>query len=306
MAWTFADEIHALTGYNADGTGESISEETLIEHADQWLTDAAKTVIQLLPIHLKMKCSTAVELSNSPTTIDMDSLGEILLVTREDANAGTFIPCREIPPTHASLATDTDSIMYEATATDPVYYVLPNSSGNPTLFVKPVTDSNQTGYVYHVAYPPNSGSFGDGDAPSTSKNITNFPNEAEPLVVLEASMKALCYKMAEMHTLVPKHSDQDGTYADPGGFTAGASGSQGWEAIRHWIETEEDSELAGVNAQVLGAEVQQWIAEYQWYQSKHQMLKAEFGEKLMAFRGGGLPQPQQEKPQPNQKQGGRR
>ena len=56
-----------------------------------------------------------------------------------------------------------------------------------TLFVKPTPTSSQTANVYHVEYP----SIDHADTV-----IANFPDEAEYLVVLRASMTAVEYKMS--------------------------------------------------------------------------------------------------------------
>ena len=186
---------------------------------------------------------------------------------------------------YVDLTNDSSSLMYYATELDPAYFITNNASGNPTLFVRPNPTSAQPSYVHHVSYPTVTNGLDE---------IANFADEAEPLVVLGAAMKALCYKMTEMHTLVPSHSDQDGTYSDPNT----SAENQGWEQVRHWIDNEEDSELAGVNAQTLGAEVQQWTTEYQWYHGNHQMLQQEYQQKLMFLVKGGMPP--QPSPQPQQ------
>ena len=56
MAWNFADQIHALTGYDADNTADSETGEDFNLLANQWLVDAAKEVVHVLPQKLKMKC----------------------------------------------------------------------------------------------------------------------------------------------------------------------------------------------------------------------------------------------------------
>ena len=98
MAWNFADQIHALTGYDADSTSDSETGEDFNLLANQWLVDAAREVINILPSKLKMKCSkvTNLYIGNTDTTMDLDDKGEILYVTRENANTGYYIGCREI------------------------------------------------------------------------------------------------------------------------------------------------------------------------------------------------------------------
>ena len=197
MAWNFADQIHALTGYDADSTSDSETGEDFNLLANQWLVDAAREVINILPSKLKMKCSkvTNLYIGNTNTTMDLDDKGEILYVTRENANSGYYIGCREVSPTLADSANDSTSLHY-ATATDPVYWTESNSSGNPTLFVKPTPDSNQPAKVMHISYPPNSTSWDGSNLPGNSTSISNFPDEAEYLVVLRAAITAAEYLLA--------------------------------------------------------------------------------------------------------------
>ena len=293
MAWTFGDEVKALTNYDAMGTDDSISGEDFYLHTNQWLKDGAKEIISILPLKLKERCATISILNaTNGTTLDMDT-GEILNVTRLSANSGGYYtPCRKIPGMYGDFTNDSTNLMYYATVTDPIYWITSNSSGASTLFVKPTTTDAQPANVYRVEYPQPT----HGDAA-----IANFPNEAEPAVVLYAAIKALCYKMAEMHTLVPVHSEQDGAYNTPGGFVETTAGSQGWEVIRHWIETEEDTELAATHSQALTAEMQQFVGEYQWYQSKHNMLQQEYQQKLTILSG--RPTAPQSPPQQEQREG---
>tara|TARA_Y100001938_G_C8072766_1_gene424134 strand:- start:785 stop:1507 length:723 start_codon:yes stop_codon:yes gene_type:complete len=200
MALDFAARIHALTGFDADGTTDTETGDDFDESAAQWMTDAAREVINILPPKLKMKCATTTTLNNSTTTMDMDSSGDILFVTRLSADSDGFqIACREIPPIYSGLTTDSSSLYY-ATATDPVYWVDPNTSGSDgksaTLYVKPTPESIQVAYVHHVNYP----TFTAGDTETydicQKTIIANFPDEAENLVVLRASITAAEYLLA--------------------------------------------------------------------------------------------------------------
>ena len=150
---------------------------------DDWMTQGAKEVINILPYQLKIKASSITNLyiSNTDTTLDMDGKGEILHVTRENADSGYYTACREIPPSFGDLSNDSTNMMYYATATDPVYWIDTNSSGNPTLFVKPTPTATQPAKITHITYP-------SIDA-SAASSIANFPDEAEYLVVLYAAIK---------------------------------------------------------------------------------------------------------------------
>tara|TARA_Y100000401_G_scaffold87938_1_gene73464 strand:+ start:774 stop:1940 length:1167 start_codon:yes stop_codon:yes gene_type:complete len=174
---TFKVQIEDLTG--------AVSDDSALT---QWLTDGAKEIINILPAKLKEKCaSISILNATNGTTLDMDSgdngrFGEIIQVTRLSADSGGYyIPCRKLHFMYGDLANDSSSIYY-ASATDPAYWVTSNSSGASTLFVKPTTTNAQPANVYRIAYP----SVAHGDSV-----VANFPDEAEYLVVLYASIKGL-------------------------------------------------------------------------------------------------------------------
>ena len=177
---TFQAQVHGLTSLTISSSGTSPTEAELT----QFLTDGAKEVINLLPPQLKEKCMkiTNLYIGNTNTTFDLDDAGEVTYVTRENANSGYYTPCRKIPSMFGDLTNDSGNIIHYATSTDPVYWVESNSSGVATLFVKPTPDANQPAKVYHISYP--AVAYGD-------EVITNFPNEAEYIVVLYAACKAL-------------------------------------------------------------------------------------------------------------------
>ena len=157
---------------------------------NQFLTDGAKELINMMPSELKQKCSkvTNLYIGNTDTTMDLDGVGGILYVTRENANSGYYIGCREVSPLLADSANDSSSLHY-ATATDPVYWTESNSSGNPTLFVKPTPDANQPAKIVHISYPSITG--------SDDSVIANFPDELEYLVVLYAAIKIVERQLVE-------------------------------------------------------------------------------------------------------------
>lgn len=167
---TFKTQIEDLTG--------SIGDDGALT---QWLTDGAKQLINMMPPILKEKCMAETTINNSPTTMDLDGVGEIFHVTRLSADSGGVrLPCRKISSAYGELTGDSTSIHY-ASVTDPAYWI--SSSGDATLLsVNPTPTADQTAIVYHVAYPTPA----HGDSV-----IANFPDELEYLVVLYASIKGL-------------------------------------------------------------------------------------------------------------------
>ena len=171
----------------------------------QWMTDGVKEIINMLPLKLKQKCATATGVGTD-FKVDLDGLGEVLYVTRENADAGYLVPCREIPSMYGGLAEDSSNLMFYGTATDPVYWIDGDTAGEATLYVKPTPTAAQPAIVHHVGYPifVSSGS-GTYDITSATA-IPNFPDEAEYLVVLYASIKALQNKMNEKSASLPSLS----------------------------------------------------------------------------------------------------
>jgi len=186
MAWDFGAQIHALTGFNADDeSGTTETGDTYSVMANRWLTDAAKEVMNTLPRKLKIECATITSLTSS-TPMDLDATGEIFHATRENADNGYHIGCREINPIYAGSSSDSTSLHY-ATATDPVYWIESDTGGDPKLFVNPTPTANQPARIHHAAFP---------SIVFSATAIVNFPDEAEYLVVLRAAITAAEYMLA--------------------------------------------------------------------------------------------------------------
>ena len=169
---TFDSQIQDLVGTFTDQ-----------DAMDDFLTHGARELLNVLPNSLKRK-STTVTLLNATngTTLDLDGIGTIMHVTRENADSGFYAPCREIPAAYGDMSNDSTNLMYYATATDPVYWIDSNSLDAATLFVKPTPTDAQPAKVYHISIP-------SIDA-SADSSIANFPDEVEHLVVLYAAIKA--------------------------------------------------------------------------------------------------------------------
>ena len=285
MAWDFAAEIHALTGFDADdATTTAVSGEILDDHADRWLTDGAKEVISQLSASLKLKCATRSTLNASATTLDLDGKGAILHITRLSADSGGFEKaCREIPGVSGDLTNDSTDLNYYATANDPVFFITNDSSGNPTLFVRPNPTNAQPSYVHHISYPTVTAVNGT--------SITNFPDEAEHLVVLYASAKALQYRMqikaSELPVLVipvkpvvPTLSAQTVTISGTAPAFNKPAFAPDFAQVNTYIDTDEDVELASAKLQEIGAQLSEHGSNIQNEQAKFNKENTEYQAKL--------------------------
>ena len=197
MAVSFGEQIHALTGFDGDSASASEIGENFDDVTAEWMNSAVREIVNILPRKLKQKCSkvTNLYIGNTNTTMDLDDVGEILYVTRENADSGYYVGCREVSPLVAGSADDSNS-MHAVSATDPIYWTESNSSGNPTLFVKPLPTADQPAKVMHVSYPVfDADGSGTNINIKTATSIANFPDEAEYLVVLRAAINALEYQV---------------------------------------------------------------------------------------------------------------
>jgi hypothetical protein len=171
---TWQAQVQALTKITISSSGTNPIESELT----QFLTDGAREVFGMLPPKMKENCIKSTTLDDDPTSLDdMDTIGEVVSVSREHADSsGVFHPCRKVPVWAHSRVEDSTDLMY-ATVTDPAYYIYNNS-----LKVFPTTTANQTAYVHYYGHPTTTYS---------ATGIDEFPNEAEYLVGLYAAIKSL-------------------------------------------------------------------------------------------------------------------
>ena len=298
---TFQAQVQGLTTITISSSSTYPTEAQLT----QFLTDGAKEIVNILPPKLKVKCGTfTLRNATDGTTLDLDSIGDILHVTRENADSGYFTPCRQIEARHGDLANDSSDLMNYATATDPVYWIESNSSDASTLFIKPTPTDAQPAKVYHVAYPT---------VAYSDSIIGNFPDEAEHLVALYAAQKSLLSAIGSLEippNVAVENADSASLTADladtGSGFQIGVDDN--FEDFNTWfialgemIEDDEDIELASAQIEKINAYVNTWniqlqgnLAEMQQYMALFQILKADYMAGIQMLASGGIPQTQQQ------------
>jgi hypothetical protein len=165
---TFEAQVEGLTSLSIDGSSAPTQTELT-----QFLTDGAKEILSVIPKQKRAMYSTSNTLNASSTTLTIGG-SEVLGVTRNDATIDQ--PCRRIPLTLSGRAQDSEEMVY-GTATDPVWWITSNA-----LNMFPTPTNAQTATVQTLAYP--AVAFGDS-------SITKFPDEAEYLIPIYASVKAI-------------------------------------------------------------------------------------------------------------------
>ena len=204
MAVSFASQIQALSGYPAKSL-DGVDSETGDDYenlAAQWMNDAAKEVINILPPNLLEKCShisaADATLTGAGVTYETKVIGALRTVSNESTptfNAGEVYICRQISHLSSYRAADPDHLDY-ATPTDPVYFAEPQTSPN-ALKIRVLPESSlAVAKVIHLDYPAFVTSGGQEYDITTISTIHNFPDEAEYLVVIRAAISAAQYQLA--------------------------------------------------------------------------------------------------------------
>tara|TARA_R110001592_G_scaffold210272_1_gene461681 strand:- start:215 stop:1237 length:1023 start_codon:yes stop_codon:yes gene_type:complete len=205
---TFEAQVEGLTSLSIDGSSAPTQTELT-----QFLTDGAKEILTSLPDSKKQLFTTSNELNGSSVNYTVAG-SEVFAVTRDDGTINQ--PCRKIPARLSGRVRDSDDMM-AASATDPVYYV-----SNNLLSVVPEPSNSNNAHVQALAYP--AVAFGDS-------SVARFPDEAEYLIPLYASVKSLQNSMAA------KASNSDITTA----LTAMKAAIEAAESIFDKMEHSEES-----------------------------------------------------------------
>ena len=165
---TFEAQVEGLTSLSIDGSSAPTQTELT-----QFLTDGAKEILSVIPKQKSAMYSTSNTLDSGDTTLTIGG-SEVLGVTRNDGTIDQ--PCRRIPLTLSGRAQDSSEMIY-ATTSDPVWWITSNA-----LNMFPAPTDAQNGLIQTLAYP--AVAYGDS-------SITKFPDEAEYLVPIYASVKAI-------------------------------------------------------------------------------------------------------------------
>jgi hypothetical protein len=178
---TFEAQVEGLTSLSIDGSSAPTQTELTT-----FLTDGAKELINSFGNNYDLLAQCAAKQSTF-TSAAVESEAEALntgkVLTVYMTDSGATYPCRKINPNQKYYYSDSSAFassqMEKATVTDPVYYVQNN-------FLNAIPASKTVGYS-EVQYP--AVAYGDSA-------VSSFPDEAEYLVPIYASIKSLQNAMA--------------------------------------------------------------------------------------------------------------
>ena len=267
---TFEVQIEGLTGLDITTTTQPTQDELT-----QFLKDG---IIDVQNRHLSVKPSDVHLFSKeSPEAVTNGlnvSGSQIISVVREAGVDEDWRECRFIPPSIQSRVTDIDSF-YFASKYNPAYTIL--GDNNISVFPTPGDTGADAYKVHHVNNDPVIIDY-------ASSTIGSFPANKVYLVAIYAGIQVLAHKMTALITHLPVKSTS----------AQGTAGSSGWLYVEYLVNTAEDIELGGASSAALGAEVQQYIVEYQWYGERMKLLKAQYDEAFQLDMPKPAPQPQQQ------------
>ena len=143
----------------------------------QFATDAAKEIINVLPMEMLWSLSTS--------TADINGAGAALTSTRILYASRLKYRALEINPADSARAVDSNSI-YKATNESPIFY---REGGK--VFIEPKVDNNTSCLVHHVNYPTIV--YNDDMALA---DFVGAPDEIEHLIILKTAVKA---RLAELN-----------------------------------------------------------------------------------------------------------
>jgi len=172
---TFQVQVEDLTG--------SIGDTTAIS---SWLQDGCKAVVNFIP---KSRLEEVASTSVFENTIDVEGK-KVLGVLRKDAGNSSYLtPCRKVAPTKKGIIQDSSNMEY-ATTSDPAYWM-----DGDTLQVFPTSASTNDMSLVHISFDFSAVTYDDS-------SITNFPDEAEPAVVLYAARNGIQRLMNDVNVSV--------------------------------------------------------------------------------------------------------
>jgi len=282
----FESQVKALTGLTIDGSSTDPGRTELSTFLKDGVIDVTSRCLAVRPQDADDFVIESTE-SSSQGGLSTDG-GKILYVMRESGTNDDWRDCRKIPIGLKDRVTDTTSLHY-ASAYNPAYIL--SQYGAVLVFPAPSGSSGQY-RIYYVNKTPVDNASGAALAYNAS-TIRYFPDDKVYLVVIYASIKSLEAAMSAKS--IPTISG-DGTApieltdvspldADNTVDTLGDQGEidQWWSTLGHFIEDEEDSELASSQVQKITAYIQAHqsqlaanTTDYQWMQARHQILSIQY------------------------------
>lgn len=203
---TLGDRVKALSGFDANSSNNAFDTTSFSSLTTQWLKEGIMEVVKLLPNDMLERAKTYFTFTSNPAGAEIESPEcDISNVTLH--NGSKMIECRRVLASQKGRLEDSSDILY-ATSTDPAYYL-----ESDKINVLP--------YNYECRYGTYNFTKDNLDSEellniSESDNeISSLPYEAQELVVMHASIKAIEYLAAteeDVELYLPLATNLKGNY----------------------------------------------------------------------------------------------
>ena len=184
---SFGERIQALTGFSASNAGNAFDTTTYQNLTNQWLKEGVMEATRILPNHLLERAKTYFTFESNPVGAEIE-VPESNITNVTLHNGSKMIECRRVNANQKGKLEDSSDLLY-ATSTDPAYY----TEGNKI---------NVLPYGYECRYGAfnfTKDNLADGELLNITwedNEISYFPSEAQDLIILHASIKALEFLLA--------------------------------------------------------------------------------------------------------------
>ena len=263
----FIDQVQDLTSLTVSDNGElsQFLSDGVIDVTTRWLAVRPGDV----------ELFAAAEEFTSGNGVDLKG-ARIISVIRENGVNNQWRSCRKIAASSQYDVTDKESLEY-ASSTNPAYMV--DENGLISVFPTPGADPNAF-KVYYVNNIPQD----DGGAALAHDDTTikYFPNDKIYLVIMYAGLRLIQTQLGYTAPVVSGDGteltgvsvlDTDNTidvHADQIEF------DQWWSTAGHFIEDEEDSELAGLQMQKISTYINSYNTAMQSKLNETQAMQARY------------------------------
>ena len=307
----FGDDIQRHSG-TLRGDWYAPVDHDLITKCNSWLIESIRHFIkrvertdptQLVKFTIDVKPSGTTTSDSTGSYYDVfgnnsdvtgANYGKVLRVYRKDHNNSKKYMAREVDRMQEAYLGDTNSIYY-ATIQSPAWF-----RAGQSIHVYPKSTTSQDVGFIQVYY--------DTTVTTNSSDIDYFPDEYYIFPILHTASQVINYKLSAMRDRLPDAPNYDG-YGLPATTATETTGvndnvtqastvagysqtatqatayNEGWNAVRWYIESEEDVELASAKMQELTAEQQLFVTDYQWLQGQLQLTQQEFEQRFAAAFG---------------------
>ena len=263
----FIDQVQDLTSLTVSDNGE------LSQFLSDGVIDVTTRWLAVKPGDVELFAAVTAEQTSNGANLNG---ARIISVIRENGVNNQWRSCRKIAASSQYDVTDKESLEY-ASSTNPAYMI--DENGLVSVFPTPGSDPNAY-KIYYINNTPQD----DGGATLAHDDTTikYFPNDKIYLVIMYAGLRLIQTQLGYTAPVVSGDGteltgvsvlDTDNTidvHADQIEF------DQWWSTAGHFIEDEEDSELAGLQMQKISTYINSYSTAMQSKLNETQAMQARY------------------------------